>query len=103
MMTDTDLLAQRIRRRFDHNQAKRVLREKYQSKMVFTYNGGMWIAGPALLNTLSACPDSTAVIEDTHGNPIQIDVAELELASQQRWQEQMNAWHAEHEALKRER
>ena len=103
MTMDSDKLSQRIRKRFDHNQAKRVLREKYQAKMLFAYAGGMWHAGPALLNTLSACPDATAVLEDTHGNPVKIDVSLLELAAQQRWQEQMNAWHAELETIKRER
>ena len=103
MMTDTDKLAQRIRKRFDHNQAKRVLREKYSAKMCFAYNGGMWLAGPELLTILNVCPDDTAVLLDTNGNPVKIDVAELELAAQQRWQEQMNAWHAELDTLKRER
>ena len=100
---DTDKLSQRIRKRCDHNQAKRVLREKYQAKMLFAYNGGMWNAGPELLNILNICPDEIAVLEDTNNNPIKVDVTELELAAQQRWQEQMNAWHAEYEALKRER
>ena len=102
-MMDTDKLAERIRTRFDHNQAKRVLREKYSAKMYFVYNGGMWLAGSELLAILNVCPDETAVLLDTNGNPIKIDVAELELAAQQRWQEQMNAWHAELETLKRER
>ena len=102
-MMDTDKLAERIRTRFDHNQAKRVLREKYSAKMYFAYNGGMWLAGSELLAILSVCPDETAVLLDTNSNPIKIDVAELELAAQQRWQEQMNAWHAELETLKRER
>ena len=31
MTMDTDKLSQRIRKRFDHNQAKRVLREKYSA------------------------------------------------------------------------
>ena len=103
MTMDTDKLSQRIRKRFDHNQAKRVLREKYQAKMLFAYNGGMWLAGPELLAILAVCPDETAVLLDTNDNPIKIDVAELELAVQQRWQEQMNAWHAELDTLKRER
>ena len=100
---DTDKLSQRIRKRFDHNQAKRVLREKYQTKMLFAHSGGMWCAGPDLLNTLHSCPEEDAVLEDTHGNPIKINVHDLIFLAEQRWQEQMNAWHAEYESLKRER
>ena len=100
---DTDKLSQRIRARFDHNQAKRVLREKYQAKMQFAHAGGMWHAGPDLLNTLHICSEEDAVLEDIHGNPIKINVHDLIFLAEQRWQEQMNAWHAEYEELKQER
>lgn len=100
---NTDKLAERIRARFDHNQAKRVLREKYSAKMQFAYAGGMWCAGPELLNTLHVCPDEEAVLKDTHGNPVKINVPDLIFLAEQRWQEQMNAWHAEYESTKRQR
>jgi len=100
---DTDKLAERIRARFDHNQAKRVLREKYNAKMQFAHAGGMWHAGPVLLNTLHICPYEEAVLEDIHGNPIKINVPDMIFLVEQRWQEQMNAWHAEYERTKRQR
>jgi len=90
---DTNQLISHSKARFDHQAAKRVLKEKYQAKMIFAYAGGMWRAGPELLTVLSACPDrESAVILDLYENPVRIDVDELELAAQQRWQEQMNAW-----------
>jgi len=103
MEMDTDKLAERIRARFDHNQAKRVLREKYTAKMQFAHAGGMWHAGPDLLNTLHVCPDEEAVLEDIHGNPVKINVPDLIFLTEQRWHEQMNAWHAEYEIIKRQR
>jgi hypothetical protein len=63
----------------------------------------MWRAGPELLTLLAVCPDKTAVILDLYENPVQVNVAELELAAQQRWQEQMNGWLAEHEELRKQR
>ena len=42
-------LVKRIRKRFDHQQARLVLKETYQAKMIFAHNGGMWRAGPELL------------------------------------------------------
>ena len=39
---DTNELISHSRARFDHHQAKIVLREKYQAKMTFAYGGGMW-------------------------------------------------------------
>jgi len=35
--------------------------------------------------------------------PVKINVRELELAAQQRWQEQMNGWLVEHEELRKQR
>ena len=74
---DTESLIAHARARFDHVAARRVLKEKYQARMMFAYNGGMWRAGPE--------------------NPIRIHVGDLELATAQRWQEQMNAWLVEFE------
>jgi len=101
---NTEQLIAHSRARFDHVAAKRVLREKYQAKMTFAYNGGMFTAGPELLTVLNACPDrNTAVILDLYNNPVRINVDELELAVQQRWQEQMNAWLNEYEELNKNR
>ena len=78
--------------RFDHNQQKKILKEKYESKMLFAFNGGMWTAHPTLIITLEAFDDDTIVLEDSYGNPVQVNRADLLLESKQRWQEQMNAW-----------
>jgi hypothetical protein len=89
---NTETIVEYARRRFDHESAKRLLKEKYQSKMIFAHAGGMWCAGPELQITLMSCPDSTAVILDLYQNPVKVDTKELFRLSQQLWQEQMNAW-----------
>jgi hypothetical protein len=97
---DTDELIQHARTRFDHAAARRVLKEKYQAKMLFAYRGGMWRAGPELLVLLqSNLVNDEIVIEDLYGNPIKIDSTELQYLVFERWQEQMNAWLIEHESL----
>lgn len=93
---DTNDLVNHARSRFEHEAARRVLKEKYQAKMIFTYAGGMWRAGPDLQATLLTCPGTEAVILDLYGNPVRINTRELLAQSQQRWQEQMNAWLIEH-------
>lgn len=95
---DTDALIAHSRARFDHATAKRLLKEKYQARMLFAYHGGMFRAGPELQTTLLTCPDDTAVVLDLYENPVQVDTKELYAQSQQRWQEQMNAWLVEYEA-----
>ena len=106
MTMDTDKLSQNIRKRFDHNQAKRVLREKYQAKMLFALSGGLWCAGPELVTHCNLCLANAhfhPVLVDTHGNPVKVDALELKTQAVQRWQEQMNAWHAEYEELRKQR
>jgi len=49
---NTDALVAHARARFDHAAARRVLKEKYEAKMVFAHAGGMWRAGPELLTVL---------------------------------------------------
>ena len=100
---DTNELISHSRTRFDHHQARTVLKEKYQAKMTFAYGGGMWRAGPELLTVLAVCPDESAVLLDLYETPVKVDIRELEIAAQQRWQEQMNAWVVEHEELNRNR
>ena len=71
--------------------------------MVFAYRGGMFRAGPELQTLLLTCPEPTAVILDLYENPVQVDTKELLAQSQQRWQEQMNAWLVEHDHARQQR
>lgn len=99
-----ETINQRIKTRFDHNQAKRVLREKYQSKMIFAYNGGLWRASPELINLCQLFVDQASiVIEDVHSNPVEISPAELKQKASELWQEQMNSWLVEYESVKKQR
>ena len=91
------------RARFDHVAAKRVLKEKYQARMLFAYAGGMWQAGPELINILATVPPGDAVLLDLYENPVQVRPEELRGIAMQRWQEQMNAWLVEHDQLSKNR
>ena len=71
--------------------------------MLFAYQGGMFQAGPELQTTLLTCPGTDAVILDLYENPVKINTRELLSLSQQRWQEQMNAWLVEYEQANQQR
>lgn len=100
---DTDQLIAHGRARFEHAAAKKLLKEKYQAKMLFAHAGGMWQAGPDLQTTLLTCPDTEAVILDLYETPVRINTRELLTLSQQRWQEQMTAWLIAHDELSQNR
>ena len=101
---DTEALVAHARARFDHAAARRVLKEKYEARMVFAHAGGMWRAGPELLTVLLACAqDKDVVILDLYETPVQITVTELFALAHERWQEQMNAWKLEWQELNKRR
>jgi hypothetical protein len=101
---DTDQLIAHSRARFEHESARRTLREKYQAKLTFAYGGGMWRAGPELNCTIFTCGRmGEVVLEDLYGNPVKANTTELMALSQERYNEQMNAWLVEHEELNRNR
>ena len=101
---DTNALVAHARARFDHAAARRVLKEKYEARMVFAHGGGMWRAGPNLLTTLLACAqDKDVVILDLYETPVQITVIELFALAHERSQEQMNAWKVEWDELSQKR
>jgi hypothetical protein len=100
---NTDNLLAHARARFDHAAARRVLKEKYQARMLFAHAGGMWRAGPELVVMLATVPPCDAVILDLYETPIQVNPEELRGLAMQRWQEQMNAWLVEHEELNKKR
>ena len=102
-MNTDDLIAQ-SRTRFEHTTARRVLKEKYQAKMIFAHAGGMWCAGPELHSTIFTCGRiGEVVLLDLYETPVKIDTAELMRLSQERWQAQMNAWLLEYEKLNQHR
>ena len=94
---DTDKLVAHARARFDHDTARRLRREKYEAKMLFNHEGGMWRAGPELLVLLESVKDlDQVVLADLYGTPVSVDRNTLFTLAKQRWQEQMLAWQAEH-------
>jgi hypothetical protein len=101
---DTNELVAHSRARFDHAVAKRILKEKYQARMLFAYHGGMFRAGPELLTVLHACPvEDNIVILDLYENPVRVNPGELQQLAHDRWQEQMNAWLVEYEHANQQR
>ena len=100
---DTEDLIAHARSRFNHESARRLLKEKYEARMLFAHAGGMWRAGPELIVLLATVPTGNVVILDLYENPIQINPEELRGQAMQRWQEQMNAWLIEHEQLNKQR
>ena len=96
-------ITDKIKRRFDHGAARQTLKERYQAKMIFADSGGMWKAGPELINLLSTVDLDELTIVDLYDTPITINRKHLLNLVTERWQEQLNAWRVELENLQSER
>jgi hypothetical protein len=101
---DTNDLIAHSRSRFDHAAAKRTLKEKYQSKLIFAHNGGMFKAGPELINILNAAEGQQGIyLLDLYETPVIVDYKELLNLAQTRWQETMKSWFEEYTQLSKNR
>jgi len=100
-MSDLDNLTAEIRRATDYQTNKRILREKIQTDLHFPYNGGLFKATQELIGFLNAWDSEEIFLEDTYQNPIKVNRPELLTLCKQHYQMAMNAWHIQHEELKR--
>lgn len=89
--------------RFSHNSAKEYLKEKYQSKLIFADQGGMWKALPEFLSFLSSTTSDEIVILDLYDNPIKVNKELLSIKAHQVYNEVMAEWHEEWEQLRKKR
>jgi hypothetical protein len=100
---DTEQLITHARARFEHESARRTLREKYQAKLTFGWNGGMFSATPEMITFLSLYGDQRVVVKDLYDNPVEVNAQELCDLMKDRHQEQMNAWLIEYEEINKNR
>ena len=100
---DTNALIAHARAKFDHAAARKVMQEKYQARMIFGWNGGMFRTSPELITFLSLYGDEEIVMPDLYENPIKFKASDVCNIMRAKWQEQMNAWLVEHNQLSRQR
>lgn len=98
-----DQLVNQIRQSTDYQTNKKILREKVQADLHFAYNGGLFKSSPELIAFLNAWDSDELFLEDTYSNPIKVNRQELLSLCKQHYQMAMNAWHVQHEELKRAR
>ena len=99
-MTELEKLTTEIRRATDYQVNKTILKEKIQTDLHFTHNGGRFKVTPELLAFVSTWPVDELYLEDTYQNPIEIDRQLFLVTAQQHYQQVMNRWHQQHAELK---
>lgn len=66
-----DLITQ-TKERFNHNASKKYLSDKYDAKLLFANQGGLWDASPDLIAFLKSAPEECILI-DSQNIPIKIN------------------------------
>lgn len=102
-MSELEKLTTEIKRATDYQVNKRILREKIQTDLHFTYNGGLFKATPeqyAFVTAWQGDPDNF-FLEDTYGNPIKINIKEFIEIATEHYSRVMNTWNQQHAELKR--
>lgn len=61
------------RTRFNHNSAKKYLKEKYDSKLIIAEQGGLWKITPELIAVLAIYPTKSLIMCDMHDNPVLVN------------------------------
>jgi hypothetical protein len=100
---DTNDLVVQARSRFDHAAARRVLKEKYEARMLFAHAGGMFKSTPEMISFLSLYGDQRIVVKDLYDTPVEVNAKDLIDEMQKKWYEQMNAWLVEWSELQKQR
>jgi hypothetical protein len=100
-MSDIEYIVKEIKLATDFQINKRILREKIQTDLHMTHNGGMFKITPELLAFVQTWPVEELFIEDIYENPIQINRQVFLITAQQHYQAVMNRWHQQYEDIKK--
>jgi hypothetical protein len=100
MNTINDIVA-KIKLATDFQTNKKILREKIQTELHMTHNGGMFKITPELLAFVQTWSEDELYLEDVYENPVQIDRQVFLATAQQHYQTVMNRWHQAHAELKK--
>jgi hypothetical protein len=100
-MTELENLVSEIKQSTDYQINRAILREKIQTDLHITHNGGLFKVTPDLISFLTVMSDEILYLEDTYNNPIEVDRLGLLITAREHYQQVMNRWHQEHAELKR--
>jgi len=102
---NTKQLISEIKQRFDHNEAKLYLHEKYSNQLILAHSGGMWRIDANFLAQLNTFAEnySTIVLLDMYGNPLRITPSALLQLANNLYTTVMEKWETEYLSLKGKR
>lgn len=92
---DTKTLITEAKARFNHNAAKSLLKDKYESKLVVAEQGGLWKATPELITFLATSTDEVVILIDNFDNPVLVNRIQLHDVLHKTYNDTMTLWYKE--------
>ena len=99
----TKELIQAAKARFNYNLQKNQLSEKYNSKLSFANQGGLWTANANLITFLQAFDTPTIVLIDYYQNPVLVERIELLEKASKLYATVTKQWYEEWKSLENNR
>lgn len=100
---DTYSLIREAKARFNHQESRRYLLEKYTAQLSFPDQGGLWTANTTLITFLRTQSQETVILLDNYNKPVKVQVSDLLEKAQQVYDSVMEAWLEEFEELRTRR
>ena len=100
---DTKELLKEIKARFNHNLAKDYLKDKYESKLIFADQSGLWKVTPEFLTFLRTSTEESVVLVDTYNNPVVVQRVKLLEKADKWYTDTMTEWANEWKQLEGQR
>lgn len=100
---DTKTLINEAKARFSHKSAQHYLKEKYSSKLLIAEQNGLWKADKETIALLSSFTSKKIVLEDTFGNPVEVNRKELLDTLKELYSEVMKEYYNEWKELEGKR
>jgi hypothetical protein len=100
-MTSADTIVEKAKARFNHNEARIYLKEKYTNLLQLVHMNGMFTVTVELIAFLRTPSNDTeyVIIVDDYGNPIQVNREKLLEEAQEHYSMVMAHWLEEHTQL----
>lgn len=89
-------LKSEIKTRYQRKLAKISIEEKYLPQLLFTEQGGSWLAGPELISFLNIKSlGSEIILVDSCDNLVKVDRLKLLATTIETYKQTMNSWYEE--------
>lgn len=88
-------LSEDIRARFNHQESKRILEEKWNAKLIIFTQYGTWKCSPELMAYLRTETSDTVILLDYYNRPVRVSVEDLLSEVEKTYTEVMSEWRTE--------